>query len=219
MHMKCIGILVLGLAISSIDSEAQVSTSGFGPTQSTTVTNTPWQIVTRDANSRVWQRNTYTAGTNGSTITRVHKVTELATGLHHQQNGQWCDSQENIQSLAGGGAAATNGQHQVYFPADLAQGEIQVVTPEGKQLLSRPVCISYDDGTNTVVLGILTNSVGELTGSNQVIYPSAFAGIAASVRYTYRKSGCEQDIIMMTREINVYNVLRTPIPGIGLHHG
>jgi hypothetical protein len=112
-------------------------------------------------------------------------------------NGQWVGSKEEIVILPNGTAAATNGQHQAYLPGDIYNGEIELVTPDGQQLYSRPMGLSYFDGTNSVLIAELTNSIGVLTGNNQVIYPNAFTGFAADVRYTYTKAGFEQDIILL----------------------
>ena len=106
------------------------------------------------------------------------------------------DSKEEIDILPNGTAAATNGQHQVYFPGNIYQGVIELVTPDGIHLQSRPLGLSYDDGTNTVLIAELTNSIGQLVGSNQVIYPDAFTDFKADLRYTYTKAGFEQDIIL-----------------------
>ena len=127
---------------------------------------------------------------------RTHRYTELATGLNFWSNGQWTPSKEKIVVLPNGTAAATNGQHQVYFPGDIAQGVIELVTPDGKQLQNRPLCLSYDDGSNTVLIAVLTNSPGYLVGANQVIYPDAFTGVKADLLYVYTKAGLEQDIIL-----------------------
>jgi hypothetical protein len=158
-------------------------------------TSAPPTIISRDANSRVWERTEYVPGPKGQIIQKKHHYTELATGLCYQQNGQWLDSQEVINILPDGSAAATNGQHQAYLPADIYNGSITLVTPDGLQLRSRPIGLSYDDGTNTVLFAELTNSVGQLLGSNQIIYTNAFVGIDADLLYTYRKGGFEQDIV------------------------
>ena len=49
-----------------------------------------------------------------------------------------------------------------------------------------------------MVIAALTNSVG-LVGNNQVIYPDAFTGFKADLRYTYTKSGFSQDVILRTQ--------------------
>lgn len=133
---------------------------------------------------------------SGKIVPIKHRYTELGTGLCYQQNGQWMDSKQEIHLLLQGGAAATNGEHQAYFPGDITQGVIKLVTPDGKQLQSRPIGLSYDDGTNTVLIAVLTNSIGELASSNQVVYPNAFEGASASLRYTYTKAGFEQDVVV-----------------------
>ena len=132
----------------------------------------------------------------GRLAARVRAYTELATGMHYQKDGQWVESQARIDILPDGTAAATQGIHQVYFPNDIAQGVIEQVTPEGLHLQSRPLGLSYDDGSNTVLIAELKSSEGHLVGSNQVIYPDAFTDFKADVRYTYTRAGFEQDIIL-----------------------
>jgi hypothetical protein len=159
--------------------------------------STPYSIVQQDANSQVWQRTVYELGPSGQAVPREHRYTELATGLNHLVNGQWVASEEEIDiSPDGNSAAATNGQHQVYFPGDIVQGVIELDTPDGLKLQSRPIALSYDDGSNTVLIAVLTNSPGYLFSANQVIYPNAFTGVQADLLYTYTKAGFEQDIIL-----------------------
>jgi len=120
----------------------------------------------------------------------------LASGLNFLKAGQWVESKEQIEVLPQGGAAAVQDQHQAYFPGDIYQGQIELVTPDGQHLQSRPAGLSYDDGTKTVLIAELKSSVGQLAGQNQVIYPDAFNGLKADLRYTYTKAGFEQDIIL-----------------------
>lgn len=150
----------------------------------------------RGAGYCVWAKTNYEINASGQSVPVVHKYTELASGLNHLVNGQWVPSKEEIDILPDGTAAATNGQHQVYFPGDVYNGEIREITPDGKVLRSRPLGLSYDDGSNTVLIAVLTNSTGELISSNQVLYPNAFVGIDADLRYTYTGDGFEQDIIL-----------------------
>lgn len=164
------------------------------PTSSTPATTQP-AIVARDANSRTWEWTESQPAPNGQTVQQIHRYTELATGLCYQQNGQWQDSREQISIQPDGSASATQGEHQVYFPADIYNGVITLITPDGLQLKSQPVGLSYDDGTNTVLIAESTNAVGQLISSNQVIYTNAFAGVDADLLYTYTKAGFEQDVI------------------------
>lgn len=149
---------------------------------------TPYAAVGKDANSTVWQRTVYELDPSGNVIPKTHSYTEVATGLHFQKNGQWLDSQEQINILPNGTASATQGQHQAYFPGNIYNGQIELVTPDGKQLYSQPLCLTYFDGTNSVVIAELTNSIGLVAGNNQVIYPNAFTGFSADLRYTYTKA-------------------------------
>lgn len=173
-------------------SSAQTTTSA----QTTGVpAPTPYTVTSRGPSTRVWESTSYELLSSGEVVPYLEHYTEVASGLCYQQNGQWMDSQEQINILADGSAAATNGQHQAYFPPDIYNGVITLVTPDGLQLQSQPVGLSYDDGTNIVLIAQLTNSVGQLISSNQVIYTNAFVGVDADLLYTYRIGGLEQDVI------------------------
>jgi hypothetical protein len=111
-------------------------------------------------------------------------------------NGQWVESKEWIDILPNGTAVATNGQHQAVFPGDIYQGQIELVTPDGKHLKCRPLGLSYFDGNKTVLIAELTNSVGVVVGSNQVVYPNAFTDFKVDLRYTYTRGGFEQDVVL-----------------------
>ena len=154
-------------------------------------------MVQQDANSRVWQRETYELSPSGEITTNTQSYTELASGLNFlDASGQYVPSKEEIDIQPDGTASATQGQHKVYFPIDIYSGEIEMVTPDGVILKSQPVGLSYDDGSNTVFIAVLTNSVGQLLGDNQVIYTNAFAGVDADLIYTYTRSGLEQDVVI-----------------------
>lgn len=135
----------------------------------------------------------------GEIITHVHKYTELATGMHYQDaNGQWLESKEEIEGFAGG-AIARQGQHLVIFANNLnTVGSIDMQTPDGKRLRSNVLGLGYFDNStgNSVLIAQIQDSEGELISANQVLYPNAFSGVKADVRYTYRKGGFEQDVIL-----------------------
>src|SRR5262249_12837514 len=75
------------------------------------------------------------------------------------------------------------------------QGPVRLIGSDGTALQFQVLGLSYFDGTNSVLIAGLTNSVGQVS-DNQVLYTNALSGIAATIRYTYRKSGLEQDIIV-----------------------
>ena len=197
--MKTFFAILVALCVSTPWTDAQTASSPL-PTANRTgqpaPADTPFAVVDRGANHRVWQRTTYETTPDGRQIPHIHEYTELATGLHYWKDGEWVESKEQIDILPDGTAAAIQGQHQAYFPGNIYQGVIEVVTPDGAHLRSRPIGLSYDDGNNTVLIAELKDSVGQIIGSNQVIYPDAFTDIKADLRYTYTKAGFEQDIVL-----------------------
>jgi len=161
-------------------------------------TNNPtaYRIVAADADQNLWQSTSFITNKAGKVTPRIHKFYEVATGLNHWQNGEWVKSKEQIDPLPDGTAAATNGQHQAYFPGDLYEGTIRLFTPDEKLMESRPIALSYDDGTNFVIIAELTNTIGQLLGENQAIYTNAFLGISADVLFEYKREGFSQNIIL-----------------------
>lgn len=161
---------------------------------------TPYQVVNRGANFNIWQRTEYEKTRDGSIVPHVHSYTELASGLNYLQNGQWTDSKEEIDIQPDGSAAAVFGAHQSYFPSDIYQGEIKDIAWDGVVFESQPAALAFDDGSHTVIIAVLTNSVGQIIESNQVIYTNAFVGTASSfsadLLYSYGKGGLEQDVIL-----------------------
>jgi len=200
----------LFLCLTSLSALNLYGAPSLGSQSTPISSSTAYAIVSNDANSRVWQRETYETLPSGQIVTNFHSYTELATGLNFKKNGKWVESKEEIDLLPNGGAAATNGQHQAYFPGDIYNGVIEMVTPDGEHLKSRPTGLAYFDGTNSVLIAELTNSIGVLVAPNQVLYPDAFTDFKADIRYTYTKVGLEQDIIL--RE-------QPPAPeSLGLNH-
>jgi hypothetical protein len=186
-------LIVSLLAIATLSAQADPTATS---SQTALPAPTAYAIAQQDGNSRIWQRTEYEQSPAGQAVPKIHKYTELATGLNHLVNGRWVESKEEIDIQPDGTAAATNGQHQAYFPANIYNGEIEVITPDGRTLDSCPALLCYIDGTNSVVLADLQSSTGELVASNQVVYPNAFNGLTADLRYTYRKSGLEQDVVL-----------------------
>ena len=162
----------------------------------TVPTPSPYQSVANGPNQRVWQQDSYETGADGKTITRMHQYTELGTGLNFFSNGKWQESKDLIALLPNGTAAATNGQHQAYFPGDIYSGAIKVVTPDGQPVWSRPLGLYYFDGSRVALITQLKSSVGQLIESNKIVYVDAFTNLHADLLYTYTRAGFEQDILL-----------------------
>lgn len=147
--------------------------------------------IERGLNYTVYAKTNLVNGTN-----RISRYTELASGLNFSNEyGQIVEANESISVLPNGGAQANQGQTKVIFPADIYDGVLQVTTPDGRQLTSRPLGIAVDDGSNTVFIASLTNAVGYLVGSNQVVYRGAFGPLGDLV-CRYRRSGFESDAVI-----------------------
>lgn len=164
-----------------------------------------WPVVERGLDYTVLQKTTVQNGTNCT-----HKIHVLATGLNYTNpvTGQLTESCEQIVIQPDGSAVANQGRHSVKFPADIYDGVFQVTTPDGRNLFSRPLCVCYDDGSNTVVIATLTNSIGCLAASNQITYHDCFSGVHADIVATYRRSGFECDLVFHSRpdEPNAYGL-------------
>ncbi len=157
----------------------------------TTHAESDYTVTESGPDYKVLEKTTVENGTNC-----VHRYTELATGMNYTNaSGQLTESREQITLLPSGGAAATQGRHKVYFPGNIYNGVIEVVTPDGRHLQSRPLGVSYDDGSNTVFIATLKSAQGYLTSSNQVTYRDAFTGFKADLVCTYRRGGFECDLV------------------------
>ena len=202
-YLKIIVILAC-LVILNEPSHGQTTATGdpTTPTASSQIANMPpptaYEVVSRDANSRVWQRQTYEKLADGTIVPHVHKYVELASGMCYQANGTWQDSEELIEPHAGG-AVARHGSYQVIFADNLnSAGAIDQQTPDGKRLRSNILGLAYYDQSSgqSVMIAQIQDSLGELISSNQVLYSNAFSGVLADVRYTYKKGSFEQDVIL-----------------------
>ena len=158
---------------------------------------TPYSVISRTSSERVWQRTVYQPTQGGQAIPQTQQFTELSDGVCYLKNGQWCDSQPEIVILPDGSAIATNSPCQVLFPPDLGDGMLNLISPDGMQIQLVPAALCYDDGSNTVMLATVTNSMGSLLDSQKLLYSNAFLGIDADVLYTYGQGGrFEQDVIL-----------------------
>jgi len=194
-------ILALLAAGSLLLPAAQTSTAPVKPAipdQTGVPAPTAYQVVEQGANHRVWQRETYEKSPTGQIIPHIHKYTELATGLNYLSNGQWVESKEEIDAYATG-AIANQGPYQVIFANNLnSAGSIDMQTTDGKRLRSSILGLAYYDSSSgqSVTIAQIQDSTGEQISANQVLYPNAFTGVKADVRYTYKKGSFEQDVIL-----------------------
>src|SRR6266481_1943066 len=81
-------------ALSASAQTAQPSTSTApATTQSPSpIPDTPYSVVDRGPNHRVWQKFSYETTVDGHVFAHSHSYTEIATGLSHLVGNQWVDS-------------------------------------------------------------------------------------------------------------------------------
>ena len=189
------------LALTLVGAQAQVASPQIIQTGANKIVPPPtaYAVVARTANSRTWERTVYERGTNGQAVARKSRYTEIGGGLHYWSNGQWLESKEEIRVYPQG-AVANQGQYYVIFANNLnSAGSIDQQMPNNQRLRSGILGLAYYDPATgkSILIAQIQDSEGELISSNQVLYPNAFAGVKAAVRYTYKKRSFEQDVILM----------------------
>lgn len=129
----------------------------------------------------------------------VSRYWQLETGLNYRdETGQWQPADERFEILEGA-AVAWKGQHKVTLAAELnSEGSVQFRLPGGELLRSHVYGLAYFNTATgeAVLIGEVKDAQAWVVAPNQVLYPDAFRGVEADVRYTYTKSLFEQDIIL-----------------------
>jgi len=159
------------------------------------------QVVERSAHHNKIQ--TITAHTNklGAVRLQTNSFTEIASGLNRQDlDGKWlrCDSPQ-ITIRANGVAECTNTVQKALFAGSAsAQETVELTLSDGQPLRVRPSYLAYHDfkKNQTALIAETRDAQGFISGNNKVVYPNAMDDVKCTVRYTMRKSGCEQDLIL-----------------------
>lgn len=163
-----------------------------------------YTVVARGANHNTVGRLSWHTNRLGAVTVRTNiAYTELASGMNHFRDGVWRASSDRLGVLADQSAAVLeNAAYQATLPADLYNSFLTTVTPDGHRLRSRPLGVSYSDGTNSVLIAELKECTGELLPSgNQVIWRDAFTNIEADVLASCSRAGLQCDLI-----------IRSPLP-------
>lgn len=136
---------------------------------------------------------------SGNPAIQTNSYVEIANGLNYRsEKGEWLPSEESFEVVPGA-ALAWKGQQRVSFASNLNQeGSVQVRLPDQRLLVSHIYGLAYYDvlSGNSVLIASVKDCQGILTADNVITYPDAFQGISADVRYTWNKSGYEQDVIL-----------------------
>lgn len=120
----------------------------------------------------------------------------------NQSKSEWEPSDPSF-DLTSDAFVANHVQDPVHLNANLnTVGAVTTTLRDGTKVSSTPVCIGlYDPGSGRfAVVSTITNCVGTLVGTNQVLYRNAFQGGAcASVIYTLKRGSFAQDVVITGR--------------------
>lgn len=192
MILRLIPLLVI--LLSSLSASAQNAIPEDLPAEASA---SP-RIVERGPHHRVVRTVTRRVTPFGREYFVTNAYTELRTGMHYSDNGEWKESSSAIEVFPGG-AIARGGAHQVIWSPNLnVQGAVDMLTPDGKRFRSHILGLAYTDAVSgqSVLIAEPKDCIGEVVG-NQVIYRDAFTGpFRADVRYTFTAAGMSQDILI-----------------------
>jgi hypothetical protein len=160
-----------------------------------------WTITERGASHRVWESTVVERDAQtGKDRYQRRKVTELAGGMHRQNDkGEWIETGEQVE-LFQNGAVARQGRHQVLFDANInAPWAIDIQSGDGVRLRTHVLGLAFvDEKTGkSVLIATLQDAAGEVHPPNRVLYREALLGqgVAAHLRYSYTKNGFAQDVL------------------------
>lgn len=157
-------------------------------------------ITERGPHHRLWSRTSVTTLPNGRSRTNTSSFVELGSGMHRWEAraGAWANAEALIE-IEGNAAVARKTAHQVTFAANAnTPGAIDLITPDSKRLRSHVLGIAWFDAASgrSEMIAELKDAIGEVHPPDVVIYPDAFDGLVADLRYTHRLGGFEQDVIL-----------------------
>lgn len=158
-------------------------------------------IVERGPHHRVWRQEQVTTLPDGRLRTNSTSHTELASGMHRwdAQTDHWIEAEPRIE-LFGEGALGRSAAHSVGFSANAnTAGAIDLVTPDGLRLRSHVIGLAFLEPRTgrSEFFAELQDSLGELHAPDTVIYPEAFNGVKANLRYVNKISGFEQFVVLL----------------------
>lgn len=126
---------------------------------------------------------------------------ELATGLNRwdEKTASWQPASAVFERGPQGHFLARQTQHQVILAPDLNVEEaVDLLTPDGFRLRSSILGLALIDGSTgkSVLLADTKSSEPGQAAVNEIVYPDAFDGVLADVRYVINRDRFEQDVIL-----------------------
>ncbi len=158
-------------------------------------------VIERGLHHRLWRQTETVPLPDGRTFERASSYTELAHGMHYEQEGRLLESREVLE-LFQDGAIGRQTQAKVVFAPNIATpGAVDIETPDGKRLQCHVLGLGLYDEANqaSLLLAGIKDSVGQLHAPNVLVYPDAFDDVSATLRYTYRRDGISQDVLLLQK--------------------
>jgi len=165
--------------------------------------NRTQQALARDTISTTWEvlDQTFYPDT-GAVTSCTHQYVELGAGLNYLSDptaGQWAPSEDLIQLMPDGSAAALKGPTKLYLKPNLnSPGALKIVSADGAVFQTHPIGLFWYDPVSgkASLIARAQDCAGELDPPNQVVYRGAF-GEVGDLRVTYTKGAIESDLVLV----------------------
>jgi hypothetical protein len=136
-------------------------------------------------------------------VRQVGKVIELASGLNFWTGSAWSPS-DPVFSIKGDRFIAERVQCRASVNADLnVEGAVTLTTPGGIVLRSTPVALVIANRASgeAQLVASVTNSIGELVSSNEIVFPNALVGpgVCVDITYVVDRGSFEQNLVFYGR--------------------
>ena len=161
------------------------------------------QALARDTISTTWEvlEQTFYSAT-GVLTSRTNRYVELGAGLNYLSDpstGQWAPSEDLIELMPDGSAAALKGPAKLYLKPNLNSPDaVRIVSADGAVFQTRPIGLFWYDPVSgkASLIAQPQDCAGELEPPNQVVYRGAF-GEVGDLRVTYTKGAVESDLVLL----------------------
>ena len=186
--------------------QAQTTSEGTSAKSEPKTDSPALRVLTRDANSSTVEwTELLTNAVTGEVTQQNHDYVTVGNGLNYRdESGAWRESQDLIELLPDGSAAALRGPNKVRFNPNLNTADaISVTTVSNRLFRTFVVGIYYFDAATgqSALVATVQDSIGELLPPNQILYRDAFKGLKADVRVTCTKSAYESDVILLEKPL------------------
>jgi hypothetical protein len=165
-------------------------------------------IVDQAANQQTVEYAAQEKDDDGNLNETTHRYVRLALGLNRWDAeaisadgklGAWVPASSAIE-IINDNAVVRHAQYSAIWSGSITDknGTFDLLMPDGQtRLVMQPLGIAYTDATGkSAFIAECQDTVGEVLGETQVIYPNCFNFLKGSIRYTASLSGVEQDCIL-----------------------